>query len=141
MGYCIDQREAQFNILPSNFAPALAAIKALAGQETISDGSGRHFPWVETKDFLKAETLSQAMDAWRWNLRINEETGEVEDLWFEGEKLGDDEILFNAIAPFVEKGSYIEMGGEDGEVWRWVFDGTKCKEVAAVMAFEADDDE
>ena len=29
--------------------------------------------------------------------------------------------MFNCIATFVEDGSYIEMVGEDGDLWRWVF--------------------
>ena len=34
-----------------------------------------------------------------------------------------------AIAPYVEAGSYIEMYGEDGDKWRYVFDGKTVKEV------------
>jgi hypothetical protein len=33
-----------------------------------------------------------------------------------------------AIAPYVEENSYIEMVGEDGDRWRWVFKNGKCEE-------------
>jgi len=136
MGYCMNQQEATFTIKPSNLAGALASIKALAGGETIKDASGRHYSWVSTEDFVKAETLSEAMNAWRWHVTCDEETGEVENILFEGEKLGDDPKLFNAIAPFVEPGSYIEMQGEDGSLWRWFFDGKTCKEKQAIVSWD-----
>ncbi len=44
------------------------------------------------------------------------------------EYLGEERIIFNVIAPFVEEGSFIEIVGEDGETWRWVFEGGKCEE-------------
>ncbi len=136
MGYCMHQQDSTFTIKPSNVAGALASIKALAGKETITDSSGPHFSWVNTRDFLKAETLSQAMDAWRWNATRNEETNAIEDIMFEGEKIGDEAALFGAIAPFVEPGSFIEMQGEDGTIWRWIFDGKTCEEKTATISWD-----
>jgi hypothetical protein len=40
---------------------------------------------------------------------------------FVGEKLTNDFEMFEAIASFVEKGSYIQMAGEDFLIWRWYF--------------------
>ena len=128
MGYAMHSEDAEFTIKPSNVAGALASIKALAGGETITDSSGRHYSWVETREFVEAETLSQAMRAWRWVLVRNGETGEIEGINFEGEKIGDEAALFGAIAPFVEPDSYIQMQGEDGALWRWLFDGKTCTE-------------
>ena len=64
------------------------------------------------------------------------ENGNIFELNFAGEKLGDDEILFQAIAPFVKKDSYIEMQGECGLIWRWSFDGKTMKEKTANIMFE-----
>jgi len=132
MGYCMEQEAAVFNIKPSNFAPALAAIKTLKGQETVNDASGAHFRFVDAREFAKASSFPEMMRAWGWDLDLdlNEETGEIErilNIEFMAEKLGDEEKLFNAIAPFVEPDSYIEMLGEDGTAWRWIFDGKTCK--------------
>jgi len=132
----MEQQDSNFTIKPSNVAGALASIKALAGKETITDSSGRHYSWVSTKDFVKAETLSEAMNAWRWHVTCDEETGEVENILFEGEKIGDEDALFGAIAPFVEPDSYIEMQGEDGTLWRWVFDGKTCTEKTATISWD-----
>ena len=30
------------------------------------------------------------------------------------------------VGPYVEAGSYVEMRGEDGARWRYVFDGKQC---------------
>lgn len=44
------------------------------------------------------------------------------------EKLGNEAVLFSAIAPYVKSGSFIEMTGEDNQLWRWIFtDGTLKK--------------
>lgn len=60
----------------------------------------------------------------------------VTGISFEGESQdGTEEEMFQAIAPFVEADSYIEMQGEDGEIWRWIFDGTTCVEKVANLSF------
>jgi len=68
------------------------------------------------------------LSEWRWEALIDDD-GNIIDLTFFGEKYGDDLIMLNAIAPWVKPGSYIEMSGEDGSMWRWAFDGSQCKEV------------
>lgn len=40
---------------------------------------------------------------------------------FIGEELGDDQKVFEILSPFMNDG-YIEMMGEDGDIWRWVFE-------------------
>ena len=47
--------------------------------------------------------------------------GNITELEFIGEKLGNDFEMFQSIAPYVQDGSYIWMIGEDGSQWRWVF--------------------
>jgi hypothetical protein len=125
MGYCMQQVESSFFILAASVADALAAIKALAGHETITDAGGRHFSWVH--DFSDAKDLVEALDCWRWEADMDP-TGSIVGLTFNGEKLGDDKVLFEAIAIFVRPGSYISMSGEDGALWRWYFDGTRVHE-------------
>lgn len=45
--------------------------------------------------------------------------------WYE------DTNFFNVFAKFVEKGSFIEMVGENNELWRMYFDGEYCNEINA----------
>jgi hypothetical protein len=55
---------------------------------------------------------------------------------FEGEKIGQEDLLFEAIAPWVRDGSYIEMSGEDDAMWRWFFHAGECHEVTPTIIWE-----
>ena len=126
--------EAKFYILERNQKEALQAIKSLAGKENIKDSSGAHFSWVDTESFVKARHIEDAFKAWRWFVEFDT-CDNIINISFEGEKYGDDLIFFKVIAPYVEAGSYIQMQGEDGEMWRWVFDGKTVKEVKPKIAW------
>lgn len=60
-----------------------------------------------------------------------DDDGNIVDISFYGEKLGDDLNVFQKIAPYVRAGSFLEMEGEDNEIWCWVFQNGKCREVKA----------
>lgn len=131
----MDLMEASFKIKKENQEKALEAIKGLTGKETITGYSGEdHFSWVTTEEFLIALHLEDALEAWRWTVEFDE-GGDIIDIGFNGEKYGDDIILFNAIAPFVEDG-YIQMKGEDDAVWRWSFKDGVCKEIMGKVTVE-----
>jgi len=129
MGYCMEQRDTNFKIKKENVAEAFKACQTLFGKETIEDSGGRHFSWVDTKVLMEATNLKEFMEEWRWEIVLDED-GNVTDIGFEGDKIGDDEYLFNTIAPFVESGSFIEMSGEDGCLWRWVFKDGKLHDIS-----------
>lgn len=131
MGYYMTQECSEFRIDRKDHKDALEAVRALAGKETYGD----HFSWVSTSRFLGAKTLADALNAWRWEVEQDEDYNIV-GIQFVGEKLGDDTILFKAIAPFVKPGSYIEMHGEDGCLWRWLFDGSGFSEKYAKVVWE-----
>ncbi len=86
-------------------------------------------------DFQKFTDFPQIIAAWLWNIELDEE-GNVVGIQFEAEKIGDEDALFGAIAPFVKAGSYIDMHGEDGARWRWAFDGTKCEHKSAKISYD-----
>lgn len=139
MGYCMDQKHSAFKIKKENFAAALEAIKGLALQASqIGGGSSRGekgFSWVSTEEFTTAGTLKEALSAWRWETNESKE-GDIDGIFFNGEKLGDDQTLFETLAPYVEAGSFIGMEGEDGAIWRWFFDGKNCFEESAEVDYD-----
>jgi len=136
MGYGMNLMESTATILVANQSKALEAIKTLAGKETISGyGGSPHFSWVTTKEFLKARHIEDALRAWRWDGYFDDD-GNLLIVYFLGEKYGDDNILFEAIAPFVEDGGYIQMQGEDGCVWRWLFKDGKLEEQTGRIVFD-----
>ena len=134
MGYLMEQQNTEFKILAANKALALEAVKKLVGCETITDSTGRHFSWVDSGTFLRADTLEEALKAWRWGTETNND-GNIVNIGFTGQKLGDDAMLFNAIAPFVENGSYIQMIGEDDTIWRWTFENGQMEEKTGEVSF------
>lgn len=136
MGYCISQRETKFGIDAEHREAVLSAIKSLAGKETHTyNPSHPHFAWVETADFLKCDTLEEALKVWRWYPKVDEK-GNIIGLDFNGEKYGDCTVLFTVIAPYVANHSFITMKGEDGAIFRWTFNNKKFKEVHAKITVE-----
>jgi hypothetical protein len=122
MGYCMTQHRSDFFISVNKQSAALEAMIKLAKEK-------RNFCWVGYKDFIDCINLAEVLDAWRWRTKLDN-SGNIVDISFEGEKIGDEELLWNTLAPYIKKGSYIEMGGEDGASWRWVFNGETCEEIS-----------
>jgi len=111
------QRDNNFFLPKENQDDALQFLKSLDGK----------YAWVNGREVSSALTLYAALRAWRWEAEFDKD-GNINAIYFEGEKSGDDLALFNAIAPFVKAGSFIEMSGEDGAIWRFQFDGKICFE-------------
>lgn len=120
MGYSMQQAAAQFTMVEGAKYDALRALRAAADNR---------YSWVDPSQLREARTLEEVVDAWGWKLKTDYETGAVVGIHFEAEKPGDDGALFAILAPFVRAGSYIEMTGEEGERWRWLFDGTTVRTV------------
>ena len=80
--------------------------------------------WVST-NYLRDACIENDFERVMYELRYVVElqiqnNKKVYVLKFIGEKLGDDEEIFKILSPFMNDG-YIEMLGEDGDKWRWVF--------------------
>lgn len=129
VGYNMNQAESEFHIAALDKGPALSALKGMVA-------NGAKFMWVTNTEVLEADSLREALVAWGWRPKIHHESGDVVNIQFEAEKIGDEEQLFAVLAPFIAPGSYIEMVGEDGDRWRWVFDGTTCQTVRAKVSWE-----
>lgn len=67
---------------------------------------------------------------------INDNDGNIIDLDFAGENFGSEHCLFQAIAPYVSDGSYLEYHGDDDSVWRWVFVGGELLYIKPKIAWE-----
>jgi hypothetical protein len=145
MGYCMDLRASKFNIPESLKAKALEAIKGIMGPEnrhkmhggswTGGKQTGWWYSWVKDEDVLKCITLDSAMALWGWPVELDA-AGNVDGIRFEGEKIGQEDEMFKAIAPYVEDGSYVEMGGEDGALWRWSWARGKFYERSAIITWD-----
>lgn len=128
MGYYMDCQQVEIVILDRT-----GALHAIKSMPTSGNGSAG-WAWVSKTAIDAATTLEEALAEWRWPCYCEPEDPPTDGLAtvireFTGEKLGDDVLLFSAIAPFVKAGSYAEMRGEDDLHWRWVFDGDTCTEM------------
>jgi hypothetical protein len=69
-----------------------------------------------------------------------DDDGNITSVDFYGDKVAYDESdMFSKIAPFVADGSFIEMRGDDGDMWRWVFSGGAVREVRATITWPDDE--
>lgn len=126
MGYCIEMTESKFAIKKDNFENALKSLKAVFVPENMNcyDYIGGkkypHFSWVDTRTVLESINLVEALEEIRYVPQYNQ-NGDICNVEFIGQKYGDEEIFFRALAPYVEAGSYLYFKGEDGNKWKWVF--------------------
>lgn len=120
MGYCMQQVDSKFKIV--DVPGAFEALKAL---------SKISHDWVGVVD--NPESFESLMREWRWEYETYEQHSEIQ---FQGEKLGSEVELFNCLAPFVKAGSFIQMSGEEGDLWRYTFDGKKMIEKYAKISWE-----
>lgn len=131
MGYGIRMHCMSFKIKDANKKAALQAIRSLWNK-------GRHdgrFSWV-SEDFNEIGTLEKMLEEWRYEPTTDPETGDITKIDFIGEKYGDCEVMFKAIAPYVEAGSVLEYLGEDGDKWRYKFNGKTMEKVKPKVVWE-----
>ena len=128
MGYYMDQTDSKFVMKKENFEKALQALKEVFVPENMTCKDyiyGKvypHFSWVDTNVVLKAETIEEVLEEIRYEPEHDDE-GNIVNVEFTGEKFGDEKIFFTALAPYIEKGSYVSFEGEDGREWTWLFNG------------------
>lgn len=72
-----------------------------------------------------ANNLEDALSCLGWDADLNA-TGDITELYFKGERLHDEDDWLEIIAPYVQRGSRLEMRGGDDYLWCWYFDGIHC---------------
>ena len=124
-----------YNITLHNYDFIIAAAEKNNVLQALHNMPDINYSWVSIAEVKKTQTLDQAMYEWRYKPEYDE-GGNVIGIDFCGEKLGSDEEMFAAIAPFVKHGSFIEMHGEDGAMWRWKFVNGQMKEISAKIIWD-----
>lgn len=149
MGYDVEMDISGVVIPADKVADCLAAVNEMFTDENLSAHAGggaggpsiteetpvrekRWYSWVGNPD---DDGFPSPLIAWRYYAEENEDQS-VTLQYFEGSKLGDDEQLFAALAPFVKSGALIECRGEDGAHWRYVFENGEMKEQEAIVRWE-----
>jgi len=141
------QLDTKFTLRHTHFHAAHAALVHLVR------ALPREIDHVSSKRLLETSHLAEALRVFRWraltedrvdlsevdpdNLRSDgrHATKDILDIEFRGTQLGDDLLMFEALAPFVEEGSYVCMRSDDATLWRWYFDGKECREQPARILY------
>ncbi len=158
MGYYFSVLDSNFTIDNSQITNLISAIKELGDPEkesgVVSDcndssknedfmgGShyqdglkvSSHYSWVNM-NFVNLNDIKEIFNCWRWHIDFDDD-GNICEISFNGEKLGDEEFFFKKIAPFVKDNSYIECLGEDNYMWRWKFVNGVCTEISPKIIWE-----
>lgn len=129
MGYCVEVLDMKVRIRKENLEEAYRRMCALNDRTDLKhsgsmlpDGTWSSFSWIH-KDY--PEQCIDAREIFE-ELRFQcvEADGTLIIHSFIGEKIGDEDIFFKEIEDLVEDGSYAEWLGEDGERWKWFFNGS-----------------
>ena len=118
MGYHMTQRDARFHLPRRHFKAALKAVRQLLSA-----------PLYDSADHpTRQRSLAKVLPVLGWEVEQDIQTGDIVSILFAGEKAHEDLELLKVLAPFVKKGSFIAMDGEDGCLWRWWFNGQSVSE-------------
>ena len=136
MGYCYSITNTEFRIDARHY-PDL--IDHLIKWHTKCQTTNFAFKWI---DNMKALTVLNEgdiigyFDLWSYNAKIDVTSGDIVDMIFEGEKIGDEAHLWEQISPWVNDGSYIDCCGEDTTHWRWSFREGQVLEIEATLHYD-----
>ena len=90
------------------------------------------YSWVNTENVRKAvadRDIVRIFEEWGYELDfMHEHEGMCHyrlDIRNGDAKIGDEEKFFAAIAPVIRDGSFIDVHGEDGSEWRWMWEDGK----------------
>lgn len=122
MGYSANLTETDFVIKYENIVQAFNAAKMFLMNYD------KDINYVEKEDIESAQNIEDLFEVFGFEIEINlfADLSNIDFVW---EKLGEEIILLNLIAPYVEEGSYLQWNGEDGSTWRHVFKDGKVEVV------------
>lgn len=123
MGYYMHQLQSDFRIKAEHMGVLYLRLKQL--------GAGR---WVCQRTIDDATTVEEILREWRWSPQFDKDLNII-DLWFDGEKSGDEDNLFAVLAEFADEGSFIEMRGEEDSHWRFWFTEGICREIVPTITW------
>lgn len=143
MGYYIQTPWTHFAIRTDNLPRFFDLVSNLMSDENLEEnGRGGSYAngcktqswysWVSTENVRKAvadRDIVRIFEEWGYELdhigTTNDENIYRLDIRGGDAKIGDEETFFAAIAPVVVNGSYLDVRGEDGAEWRWVWENGK----------------
>ena len=148
MGYSVETLGVDFLIPTENLEAAFTALKELNKRDDLKGGRAagtrpdgsygiieRYFAWMPANYDETCKDAEEVFNELGFQTSVDNEGLRVE-WWIDNSSRGDEEHFFEAVAPFVKPGSYIEWEGEDYQRWRWDFDGKTMTEKTGTITWE-----
>lgn len=143
MGYYIDLVKSDWYVPIENENAAFQALKDLNRPENNHLKSGGSFgpdgkksvfwySWMPEDYDAHAESVADVLEMLGFEC-LADSTGTRITGWYQ-EKMGDERVFLNALAPYVPDGSYLEWRGEDFRAWRYFFsNGTMIEQQGTIF--------
>lgn len=146
MGYNVSIIKSTVEIPSRNMSEVLSRWKDLNKPENDHlkrggswDSSGRRtesrFAWMAVNYDECCDTAFHIAEMMGFEVRQIDGPGSMAIDSYDG-KSGQEDLFFESIGDLVPAGQYIEWVGEDGERWRWFFDGSKMVTQQARVTYE-----
>ena len=108
-----------------DFNDAFKALQsALTTENTRRTGSENRLLWIDIKLIEQASNLIELLETVQWIPSLNE-LGDIDGVDTRINKIGEEDLIFNALAPFVEDGSILNIIAEDDDLeydgFRYIF--------------------
>lgn len=107
-----------------------------------SDGrSEAWFSWCDMDQLtmaLEDNDFIIVLECFRFDVILDETSGDITDLHFDC-KCGDEERLFEYLAPVLPGVTRLTWSGEGGERWRWLIKDGKFRHIDGIVSFPGDD--
>jgi len=127
----IAHEDAALQILKDLNKPANDHLKR-GGRFSGGKETAKWYSWMP-EDYDKTVTsVSEVLEMLGFDTKIDPEGTRI--LAYDS-KTGQEDLFVNAIAEFVEPGSFIDWRGEDGAFWRWEFRDEKMRTLEGRVTF------
>lgn len=132
MGYCIRMTKSTISISKEN------SIKMMDMLSKYIEDNKPDWMWIDIEslnEHCKSHDFEEVMYDLRYNVVFYEGDEIYKIDYFSGEKFGDEYEIFPMLAPYINNG-YIQMLGDDGNRWRWVFKDGKFDEKQPTISWD-----
>lgn len=136
MGYFVELVDCNVFIPKTSFESACTHLKNVefltdfdhmngGGWDYIDNQKKREhwYSWVnmqELRTAIETNDLPKVFESFRFVVILNN-NGDIYNLGFHG-KIGDEEHLLHSLKSFFREGDYLQWRGEEGELWKVVFE-------------------
>jgi len=150
MGYFVNTTDCNLFVSKDNFDAAYKAMCALNDRDDLKHGGSyggdgvdadsprpegmtyhpaKWFSWMPANYPEVCKDFESILKEMGFDCEFDAEGNLVRVIY--DNKIGSEGHFFEAIAPFIKDGSWIEWRGEDGAEWRWFFTGGTVVEQSA----------